>query len=131
MKGETMTLTKSLLTIISALALATGAAFAREELSLTEPGTGEELLGSYEVTSEGDVISSERFSEPMNGSEALASSEQFSEPMNGSDLLASSEEFSEPMNGSDALALEQGGELIYYSEAIVLVPSVDTETPQG
>jgi hypothetical protein len=34
------------------------------------------------------------------------------------------------MNGSDALALEEG-EVIYYSEAIVLVPSVDTETPQG
>jgi len=131
MKGETMRLTKSLLTLISALALATGAAFAREELSLTEPGTGQELMGSYEVTSEGDVISSEEFSEPMNGSDALASSEQFSEPMNGSEQLASSEEFSEPINGSDALALEQGGELIHYSEASVLVSSVDTETPQG
>jgi hypothetical protein len=75
MKGETMTLTKSLLTLISALALATGAAFAREELSLTDPSTGEELLAGYEVTSEGDVIGSEGFSEPMNGSEMLALSE--------------------------------------------------------
>jgi hypothetical protein len=130
MKGKTMTLTKSLLTVISALALATGAAFAREELSLTEPGTGEELLGGYEVTSEGDVISSEEFSEPMNGPDALASSEGLYEPMNGPELLASSEGFSEPMNGSDVLALEPG-EYLIYEETIVMTPSVDSETPQG
>jgi hypothetical protein len=115
MKGETMRLTKSLLTVISALALATGTAFAGGDpmsSQSTEAG-GPELLSNAEIWS------------------GWSGSESSSFPMNdGSDLLASSEEFSEPMNGSDALALEQG-EMIYYSEAIVLVPSVDTETPQG
>jgi hypothetical protein len=97
-------------------------------LSLTEPGTGEELLGGYEVTSEGDVISSEGFSEPMNGSDVLASSEGFSEPMNGSETLAYSE--SDWMSESDRLALSEP-ELIYEETTIASSPSVESETPMG
>jgi hypothetical protein len=129
-----MRLSKSLLCGISALALATGAAFASEELSLTKSWTSEEL-------------SSERFSEPMNDrgtlgyydesasmseSASLALSEQLSEPMNDRDALAYLGELDESASVSESESLVLSGpELIHYEETIVMVPSADTEMSLG
>jgi hypothetical protein len=140
-----MRLTKSLLSIISALALATGVAFAgggsmshqqsyessspellsdaemwsgwsSRESSMSYQSTeagGPELLGGYEVTSEGDVISSGESSPfPMNGSESLAGLEE-----------SDRELFAE----SDVMYIYPMQVTEYY----LLVPSVDSETPMG
>jgi hypothetical protein len=114
-------MTKSLLSIVSALALATGVAFAggrsmshqgSMSYQSTEAG-GPELLGGYDVTSEGDVISSSESSPfPMNGSESLAGLEE-----------SDRELFAE----SDVMYIYP----IQVTEYYLLVPSVDSETPMG
>jgi hypothetical protein len=116
-----MRLTKSLLSIISALVLATGVAFAgggsmSHQGSMSYQSTeesGPELLGGYEIASEGDVLSSSESSPfPMNGSESLAGLEE-----SDRELLAQSDViYIYPMQVTE-----------YY----VLVPSVDSETPMG
>jgi hypothetical protein len=109
-----MRLTKSLLWIISALALSTGAAFAGGgSMSHSTEAGGPELLGGYELTSEGDVISSSESSPfPMNGSESLAG------------LEASDRElFAE----SDVIYIYPMQVTEYY----LLVPSADSEMPRG
>ena len=103
-----MRLTKSLLSIISALALATGVAFAgggsMSHQQSYEPSSPE-LLSDAEMWSGWSSSESSRF--PMSASESLqAESESLAE----SDVI-----YIYPM------------QIEYY----VLVPSVDTETPMG
>ena len=94
-----MRLTKSLLCITSALALATGAAFA-----------GGDSMSSQ--SHEAEIWSSEHSSYPLNGSESLAGLEQ-----------SDTESFAE----ADVIYIYP----LEVTEMIVLVPSVDSETPQG
>jgi ABC-type phosphate transport system substrate-binding protein len=108
-----MSLTKSLLSVISALALATGVAFAgggsmshQQSYESSSP----ELLSDAEMWS--GWSSSESSSFPMNGSESLAG-------------LAQSE--NEYFVESDVIYIYP----LQVTEYYVLVPSVDSETPMG
>jgi hypothetical protein len=108
-----MRLTKSLLSIVSALALATGVAFAgggsmshQQSYESSSP----ELLSDAEIWSGWSSSESSPF--PMNGSESLAGLE-------GSDR----ELFAE----SDVMYIYPMQVTEYY----LLVPSVDSETPMG
>src|SRR5687768_17022797 len=126
-----MRMTKSLLSIVSALALATGVAFAGggsmshqqsyessspELLSDAEMWSGwssRESSMSYQSTEAGDVISSDESSPfPMNGSESLAGLEE-----------SDRELFAE----SDVMYIYPMQVTEYY----LLVPIVDSETPMG
>jgi hypothetical protein len=104
-----MRLTKSLLSIISALALATGAAFAGEG-SMSQQQSYEssspELLSDAEMWSGWSSSESSRF--PMSSSESLQPE-------------------SESLAESDVIYIYP----VQITEYYVLVPSVDTETPMG
>jgi hypothetical protein len=104
-----MRLTKSLLSIISALALATGVAFAGGgSMSHQQPyeSSSPELLSDAEIWSGWSGSESSAF--PMNSSE---SSQSDSEYLAESDVI-----YIYPMQVTE-----------YY----LLVPSVDSETPMG
>jgi hypothetical protein len=143
-----MRLSKSLLCSISALALATGAAFAGEDSTHRWHGTGaeyHEATGGLELFSDADAVGSEQFSEPVNDREILGYDER--DWMSESDSLALSEQLSEPMNDRDALAylgeLDESASVpeseslalsepdLIYEETIVMVPSADTEMSLG
>jgi hypothetical protein len=108
-----MRLTKSLLSIVSALALATGVAFAgggsmshQQSYESSSP----ELLSDAEMWSGWSSDESSPF--PMNGSESLAGLEE-----------SDRELFAE----SDVMHIYPMQVTEYY----LLVPSVDSETPMG
>ena len=113
-----MRLTKSLLCGISALALATGAAFAGEDSTHRWHGTGAEFhqtIGGLELFSDADAAGSEQFSQPMLERDALAFYND-----------------SYSMSESDRLFLSEPDVIyVYPIETIVLVPSVDTELSLG
>jgi hypothetical protein len=108
-------MTKSLLSIISALALATGVAFAgggsmshQQSYESSSP----ELLSDAEIWSGWSSSESSAFAGGMNGSESLAGLEE-----SDRELFAESEViYIYPMQVTE-----------YY----LLVPSVDNETPMG
>jgi hypothetical protein len=104
-----MRLTKSLLSLFAALALATGSAFAGgySMSSQSVEAGGPDLF-------DGDTLASEQFNEryPMNGSESLAGLDQpGTESYAESDMI-----YIYPMQVTE-----------YY----LLVPSVDSEMPLG
>lgn len=103
-----MRLTKSLLFGISALTLATGAAFAGEDSTHRWHGTGPEFhesAGGLQLFSDSEAVGSEQFAEPNDSLER------------------------------DRLSMYEPDVIYIYpmqvSEYYILVPSVDTETPQG
>jgi hypothetical protein len=138
-----MRLTKSLLSIVSALALATGVAFAGggsmshqqsyessspELLSDAEMWSGwssRESSMSYQSTGAGGP-------ELLGGydvtSEVISSSESSPFPMNGSESVAG-------LEGSDRELFAESDVMYIYpmqvTEYYLLVPSVDSETPMG
>jgi hypothetical protein len=116
-----MRLTKSLLSIISALALATGAAFAGGG-SMSQQQSYES--SSPELLSDAEIWSGWSSSE----SSAFAGGESSPFPMNGSESLAGLEE-------SDRELFAESDVIYIYpmqvTEYYLLVPSVDSETPMG
>jgi hypothetical protein len=104
-----MRLTKSLLSIISALALATGVAFAGGG-SMSHPQSYES--NSPQLLSDAEIWS------------GWSSSESSAFPMNSSE---SSQLESESFAESDVIYIYP----VQVTEYYVLVPSVDTETPMG
>ena len=110
-----MTFTKSLLTAVSALTLATGAAFAGEDSTHRWHGTGPEYheAGGLQAFSDADAVGSERFSEPASGSMALSSLETTDDA-----YFAQTEYYIIPVE-------------VVEVEEIWLIPSGDSEMPQG
>jgi hypothetical protein len=114
-----MRMTKSLLSIITALVLATGVAFAgggsmshQDSLSYPTEASGPEVLSGPELQSDADMWS------------GWSSSESSRFPMSSSESLQpESESFAE----SDVIYIYP----VQITEYYVLVPSVDTETPLG
>jgi hypothetical protein len=103
-----MRLTKSLLCGVSALALATAAAFAGEDSTQRWHGTGGEYHdnGGLQLFSDADAVGSDQFSEPMRDSYSLSESDRLS--------------LSEP----DVI-------YIYPTETVVVMPDIETAIPQG
>jgi hypothetical protein len=130
-----MRLTKSLLCGISALTLAVGATFAGEGSTHRWHGTGAEYheAGGLQSFSDADALGSDRFSEPSNGQMALSSLET-------TDAAYFAQ--SEPAM-TDPITTANSGEVrdsdVYYIvpmevvevQEIWLVPSIDSESPQG
>ena len=121
-----MTFTKSLLTAVSALTLATGAAFAGEDSTQRWHGTGAEYheAGGLQVFSDADAVGSENFSEPSDRSTPLSSFET-----TDSAYFAQSE-----TTMTDPMTLSSTGstmEAVVEVEEVWLIPSGDSEMPQG
>jgi hypothetical protein len=103
-----MRLTKSLLCGVSALALATAAAFAGEDSTQRWHGTGGEYHdnGGLQLFSDADAVGSDQFSEPMRDSYSLSESDRLS--LSEPDLI-----------------------YIYPTETVVVMPDIETAIPQG
>ena len=106
-----MTFTKSLLTAVSALTLATGAAFAGEDSTHRWHGTGAEYheAGGLQAFSDADAVGSENFSDAMPVSSLETTDEAY---------FAQTEYYIVPME-------------VVEVEEVWLIPSGDSEMPQG
>jgi hypothetical protein len=103
-----MRLTKSLLCGISALTLATAAAFAGEDSTQRWHGSGGEFHdnGGLQLFSDAEAVGSDQFSEPMKDRYALSERDQLS------------------MYEPDVI-------YIYPTETVVIMPDIETTLPQG
>jgi hypothetical protein len=120
-----MRLSKSLLSIVSALALATGVAFAGGG-SMSHQQSYES--SSPELLSDAEMWSGWSSRESSMSYEVISSSESSPFPMNGSESFAGLEE-------SDRELVAESDVIYIYpmqvTEYYLLVPSVDSETPMG
>ena len=114
-----MRLNKSLLCGISALTLATGAAFAGEDSTHRWHGTGSEYHqdGGLVLFGDADAVGSEQFSEP-NIDPATTSISYYDETY-----------YLIPSEGMMLSQSEPGVIYVYPMETLVLIPSEDSELP--
>ena len=134
-----MTFTKSLLTAVSALTLATGAAFAGEDSTHRWHGTGPEFheAGGLHVFSDADAVGSDNFSEPSERSSDRGMPLSSLETTDDAYFAQSELTMTDPMTLSSTGSMQ--ADEVYYIvpvevvevEEIWLIPSGDSEMPQG
>jgi hypothetical protein len=127
-----MTFTKSLLTAVSALTLATGAAFAGEDSTHRWHGTGAEYheAGGLQAFSDAEAVGSENFSDAMPVSSL--------ETTDAAYFAQSELTMTDPMTLSSTGSSIESGDVYYIVpmevvevEEIWLIPSGDSAMPQG